>query len=169
MSAKALLRSLLEYKAWANAELLDLLETIPEARRDASFGLALRILAHTHIVDRIFIGNMQRKPHGHTATSSAEVPDLGRLKAEMAEADALLAAYLDGLDELALDERIDFTFVDGAPGSMTRGQMLAHLVTHGGYHRGAVGRILNELGTKPPRDTVTVFLHRPAAAAPDRA
>lgn len=34
-----------------------------------------------------------------------------------------------------------------------------HLITHGGYHRGAVGRIQAQLGVAPPRDLLTKFLH----------
>lgn len=37
---------------------------------------------------------------------------------------------------------------------------LLHLVTHGGYHRGAIGRVLVQCGIAPPRDTLTTFLHR---------
>jgi len=33
-------------------------------------------------------------------------------------------------------------------------------VTHGGYHRGAIGRMLVQCGITPPRDTLTTFLHR---------
>ena len=50
--------------------------------------------------------------------------------------------------------------VDGDKGQMSRDEMLLHLVTHGGYHRGAIGRILVQCGITPPRDTLTTFLHR---------
>ncbi|MNE58580.1 DinB family protein [compost metagenome] len=55
---------------------------------------------------------------------------------------------------------ISFNFVDGDKGQMSREEMLLHLVTHGGYHRGAIGRILVQCGITPPRDTLTAFLHR---------
>jgi uncharacterized damage-inducible protein DinB len=48
---------------------------------------------------------------------------------------------------------------------MTREEMLTHVVTHGGYHRGEVGRILvqvsngSEQGIKLPWDTYAVHLH----------
>lgn len=53
-----------------------------------------------------------------------------------------------------------FRFVDGDRGQISREEMLLHLVTHGGYHRGAIGRILVQCGITPPRDTLTTFLHR---------
>lgn len=42
---------------------------------------------------------------------------------------------------------------------MSREEMLAHVITHGAYHRGAVGRIMAQLSIAPPRDVYTGFLH----------
>lgn len=38
-----------------------------------------------------------------------------------------------------LDESISFNFTDGDVGTMTREEMLFHVITHGAYHRGNVG------------------------------
>ena len=51
-------------------------------------------------------------------------------------------------------------FTDGQPGRMSREEMLAHVATHGSYHRGAVGRIMAQVAVPPPRDIFTVFLHQ---------
>ena len=56
--------------------------------------------------------------------------------------------------------RLPFVFTDGANGLMSREEMLAHVATHGGYHRGAVGRIMAQADVPPPRDIFTVYLHR---------
>ncbi|WP_275636783.1 hypothetical protein [Chromobacterium sphagni] len=44
-----------------------------------------------------------------------------------------------------------------------------HVITHGGYHRGAAGRILAQQDIAPPRDLYTRFLHdsQPARRAAD--
>jgi uncharacterized damage-inducible protein DinB len=65
-----------------------------------------------------------------------------------------------GLSAEQLSERIAFSFTDGDSGCMSREEMLAHIVTHGGYHRGAVGRIMAQLTLAPPRDIYTRFLHQ---------
>ncbi|WP_423234932.1 DinB family protein [Amphibiibacter pelophylacis] len=52
-----------------------------------------------------------------------------------------------------------FTFTDGERGSMTREEMLLHIITHGSYHRGNVGQMLKSIGMNPPRDLYTRFLH----------
>jgi uncharacterized damage-inducible protein DinB len=60
----------------------------------------------------------------------------------------------------ALDESIDFAFTDGDRGRMTRAEMLAHVITHSGYHRGEIGRLLPETNAVGARDIFTGYLHR---------
>ena len=38
--------------------------------------------------------------------------------------------------------------------------MLTHVVLHGGYHRGEIGRMLAGIALSPPWDTYAVHLHR---------
>ena len=40
---------------------------------------------------------------------------------------------------------------------MTRGDMLAHVITHGASHRGAIGKMLENLGIAGAPDMVTTF------------
>jgi uncharacterized damage-inducible protein DinB len=47
--------------------------------------------------------------------------------------------------------------------------MLGHVITHGSYHRGAVGRIMSQVSVPPPRDTLTVYLHRSEPQRRERA
>jgi uncharacterized damage-inducible protein DinB len=42
---------------------------------------------------------------------------------------------------------------------MTREEILLHVITHGGYHRGNVGQMLKSISIAPPRDLYTKFLH----------
>jgi uncharacterized damage-inducible protein DinB len=41
---------------------------------------------------------------------------------------------------------------------MTRAQILIHLLSHGSYHRGAIGQILKDRGNSPPADTLARFI-----------
>jgi uncharacterized damage-inducible protein DinB len=56
-------------------------------------------------------------------------------------------------------ERLSFQFTDGDAGTMTREEMLFHVITHGAYHRGNVGQVLKDISVAPPRDLYTKFLH----------
>jgi uncharacterized damage-inducible protein DinB len=53
---------------------------------------------------------------------------------------------------------------------MSREEILAHVAMHGGYHRGAVGGIMNRASVAPPRDIFTAYLHKsePERREPNR-
>lgn len=160
MSSAHLLSSLLQHNAWANHELLVELQHVDPATHPAQVHAALRILNHIYVVERIFVANLQGIPHSYSATNTAETPTLAALREAFEETDRWYLDYAAGLSAEQLAERLHLHFVDGDNGCMSREEMLAHIVTHGGYHRGAVGRIMAQLGLAPPRDIYTRFLHQ---------
>jgi uncharacterized damage-inducible protein DinB len=160
MSASTLLQSLFRYKAWANEELFAELDKLDPVAHQAERHAAIRLLNHIHVVDRIFAAHLSDQVHGHTATNTVDTPSLETLRSAVAEVDRWYVDYVAGLPAEQLTERLQFSFTDGADGCMSREEMLAHVATHGGYHRGAVGRIMAEVSVPPPRDIFTVYLHR---------
>jgi uncharacterized damage-inducible protein DinB len=158
-SMNALLQTLFRYKSWANENLFALLaeqqEKLPAQERET----AIRILNHVWVVEQIFQANLQGQRHEYTALNTPETPHLGELWAKQCTSERWYAEYLPTLTPAQLEEPLDFVFVDGKPGRMQRGEMLAHLITHSSNHRGMVGRILAAAGIQPPRDTLTVFMH----------
>ncbi|WP_297576853.1 DinB family protein [uncultured Deefgea sp.] len=165
MSSISLLKSLFKYKAWANEELFSSLKKLDEHTHQAELYAAIRILNHIYVVDRLFIANLQGTPHEYTATNTTETPNLNSLLTSVRNADLWYIEYTEKLSESKLNEVVNFTFVDGDLGSMSREEMLVHIVTHGNYHRGAVGRIMAQLSVAPPRDIYSRFLH---ASEPNR-
>ena len=153
------LHSLLAQKSWANNELFNLLATVSAAQHAEALHTAIRTLNHIHVVDRIFQAHLLGEPHDYSATNSETTPELGELQFSVAETDAWFENYAGTLPAAALGERIVFRFTDGDCGSMTREEMLLHVVTHGAYHRGNVGQILKSIAVAPPRDLFTRFLH----------
>ena len=165
MSSATLLLSLFKYKAWANDELfLELEKLDPEAHKTERH-TAIRLLNHIYVVDRIFAAHLGGLVHSYTATNTPETPSLHELRSAVAQTDRWYVQYVEDLAPERLAEMVSFTFTDGANGCMSREEMLAHVATHGGYHRGAVGRIMAQLSVPPPRDIFTVYLHR---AEPER-
>lgn len=112
------------------------------------------------MVDAIFKGNLLGEPHGFSATNTPETPTLAALRSAIGKLDAWYLDYVASLSQADGEAVLSFNFVDGDKGQMSRAEMLLHLVTHGGYHRGAIGRLLVQCGITPPRDTLTAFLHR---------
>ncbi|MBT9491005.1 MAG: DinB family protein [Paucibacter sp.] len=160
MTTQSLLLKLIAFKAWANGDLFPLVMSLGAQTQAQERHNATRVLNHVYVVDQIFQANLQGQPHGFSSLNTPETPQLQQLFAAQIAADEWLAHYVDGLDDKALSEALAFSFVDGKAGCMTRAEMLMHLVTHGSYHRGAVGRILFQAGVQPPPETLTTFLHR---------
>ncbi|WP_229218101.1 DinB family protein [Rugamonas apoptosis] len=151
-----MMKSLFGHKAWANTELFDVLETLtpgPDAHT------AIRLMNHIYVVDRIFQAHLLGQPHGYDATNTKATPTLAELRGAVAEADAWYQEYVATLNEAALAEPLGFNFTDGDTGTMSREEMLMHVITHGAYHRGNVGQILKNAAIAPPRDLLTKFLH----------
>lgn len=160
MSAKALLNSLLRYKASVDDELLDALSALGEEARSDAFHSALRVLNHAHLVDRIFAANLQRLGHSYTASWSSQAPSLVQLASDIRDTDRWYVDYNARMTPDEMEEVVDFTFTDGGAGRMSREEMLAHVVTHAGYHRGEVGRLLPDIESTAMRDVFAGYLHR---------
>lgn len=160
MSASTLLLSLFNYKAWANTELFTELRKLDPATHHAQRHTAIRILNHIFVVDSIFAAHLTGSPHSYTATNTVETPTLEALHSAVTELDGWYVQYISTLPAELLSGNVSFEFTDGGHGRMSREEMLAHVATHGGYHRGAVGRILSEASIAAPRDIFTAYLHK---------
>jgi uncharacterized damage-inducible protein DinB len=158
MSTSAL-TALFAYKAWASTELFHALSKISADLHPNALHSAIRTMNHMYVVDRIFRAHMLGEPHGYRATQTAETPKLSTLQAAVAATDAWYAQYLAQATPQQLSETVCFTFTDGDTGCMTREEMLLHVITHGGYHRGTLARLLNAVSIAPPRDLFTRYLH----------
>jgi uncharacterized damage-inducible protein DinB len=159
MSYKKQLISLFQCKAWADAQLHAATATLGANANPDEKHSAVRILNHIHDVDKIFLANVQAQKHSFTATNTVETPHLDDLSWASQETDAAYLKLLAQFSDQQLEEVLDFTFVDGDKGKMSRSEMLMHVITHGTYHRGAVGRILVQQSVAAPRDLYTKYLH----------
>lgn len=160
MSALTLLRSLLVYQAWANDDVLEKLAGMDARRSGEERHAALRLMNHIHVVSRIFSAHLTGKPHRYDSDNTEETPEPMELRAALAAIDRWYLDYLETASEQELAQPIAFTFTDGDKGCMTRQEMLTHVVLHGSYHRGEIGRLLAGIGITPPWDTYAVHLHR---------
>ena len=158
MSRKSL-QSLFAQKSWANNELFNALGAIAAEQHGDAVHTATRTLNHIHVVDRIFRSHLLGEQHAYAATNTDATPGLDELHFAVAETDAWFERYLTEVTDAKLDEAISFRFTDGDAGTMTREEMLFHVITHGAYHRGNVGQVMKSISMAPPRDLYTKFLH----------
>jgi uncharacterized damage-inducible protein DinB len=152
------LQRLFRYKAWANDELLTALAKLGG---DAPVTkLAIKALSHTYVVDRIFAAHLRCRPHTYASANMSELPTLEDLSADIRASDREYVDYVAALARDRLTERVEFTFTDGAPGCMSREEMLMHVITHGVGHRGQVSAVMLLNSITPVRDGFTTYLHQ---------
>ncbi|MDH6590439.1 putative damage-inducible protein DinB [Variovorax sp. TBS-050B] len=156
------LQHLFGFKAWANDQLLTALAGLPHGSPITP--LAIKALSHTYVVDRIFAAHMRGEAHAYTSANLSEMPMLEALSADLRRSDQEYIAYAATLDAHRLAERIDFAFTDGAPGCMTREEMLMHVVTHGAGHRGQISAVMLLHAAAPAKDGFATYLHEVEAA-----
>jgi uncharacterized damage-inducible protein DinB len=155
----ATLKSLFGYKAWANSELFALLATLPEQQAE-QLHTCIRTLNHIYVVDRLFRARLSGEPNPFEATNTKATPALEQLRQDVAATDAWYQNYVSSVSSEELAGVLNFTFTDGDAGQMSREEILLHVLTHGGYHRGNVGQVLRSISVAPPRDLYTKFLHQ---------
>jgi uncharacterized damage-inducible protein DinB len=155
-----LLSCFFRYQAWANEAFFKKLATLDIALHTTEQHQAMRLLNHNYVVAQIFRGHLINRPHGYASDNTVETPELDELRESVAACDHWYIDYIANATSEQLLEKIAFAFTDGDKGSMTREEMLAHVITHGSYHRGEVGRLLSQSCFQIPWDTFAVFLHQ---------
>jgi uncharacterized damage-inducible protein DinB len=158
------LQHLFQYKAWADDELLAALANL--GAESPITQLAIKALSHTYVVDRIFAAHLRQRKHAYTSANLSQMPGLEDLSADMRTSDREYVHYVSRLDRRRLAGQIDFVFTDGAPGRMSREEMLMHVITHGVGHRGQISAVMLLNSVAPVKDGFTTYLHkRPRATA----
>ena len=92
-----------------------------------------------------------------------QCPPMDELAAAQREIDRWYVAYGDSISDRELDEVVEFDFIDGGRGAMSRRDILLHVVNHTTYHRGHATDILYQLKRSPPTTDLPVFLRAQAA------
>ena len=155
-------KMLARYKAWADKVIFDGVAALPpgeaEKERKTLFKTIIGTLNHIYVVDLIWQAHLERREHGFKARNMVLHSELPVLWAAQQKINDWFIDWAAAQSEASLDEDVPFTFVNGTQGSMRRGEMFLHLVTHGSYHRGWVAEMFFEAGARPPQPDLSVFL-----------
>ncbi|MEP7041420.1 MAG: DinB family protein [Dokdonella sp.] len=156
------LSMLTRYKIWADELTYSAVRSLPEGEatkaRPTRFGNMVHTLNHVHVIDSIFQAHLQGRAHGFTARNTPTHPPLHELWQSVRVVDQWYVDYAAALSEAQSHERVEFRFVDGGVGVMTRAEMILHVVNHGTYHRGFVGDMMYQVPVMPPATDLPVFL-----------
>lgn len=155
---------LTRYKAWADDVFLSVVSTVPitelTAPRPIIFGSLIRTLNHSYAMDHVWQSHLLGKPHGLTTRNPEHCPDMAQLARSQRAIDDWYVDYASSLPASRLSESVAFEFIGGGHGSMTRRDILLHVVNHATYHRGHAADILYHLDVFPPTTDLPVFLQQ---------
>ncbi|MFT5420531.1 MAG: putative damage-inducible protein DinB [Candidatus Endobugula sp.] len=162
MSLLSTLHMLTEYKAWANkisyASLLPLPKEQLYKQRQTHFIHIVSTLNHVYVVDDIFKAHLSNATHHYHSRNTYVCPSIEDLYAQQQVMDAWYIAYVQALSEDSVEQLIDFEFVDGGQGRMSKSEIILHVTNHGTYHRGFVSDMMYQIPCVPPANDLTVFL-----------
>jgi uncharacterized damage-inducible protein DinB len=166
MTALRNVRMLTRYAAWANTLLYTTLAEQPEVEltkpRQIVFGNLIRTLNHVYTIDLVWQAHLEGRAHEFTT----RIPDVHTSFAELRVAQSTLDSwyihYAEEMSDRAGEEIVDFTFIGGGEGAMTRGDILLHVVNHTTYHRGHIAAMIYQIPAQPPTTDLPVFLRNAA-------
>jgi uncharacterized damage-inducible protein DinB len=161
MKDKAYLRGLLEYNAWANADLFEKVLALPAdevtKKREASLESISVNLHHLLVIDRIWLAHMEGRAHGYKDRRGDSYDTLDELWSARRETDTRLLEYLDQLDPDALEEIVNYDLIGSSSGSLSRAMCFTHLVMHGSYHRGWIADMFGQAKAQQPIADLPVY------------
>jgi uncharacterized damage-inducible protein DinB len=122
------------------------------------FGSSIRTRNYSYSMDFVWQSHLLGKPHGLTTRNPETHPQIHELISAQHEMDNWYVSYADSLSESHLIEVVEFEFIGGGRGAMSRSDILLHVVNHTTYHRGHAADILYGLNIFPPTTDLPVFL-----------
>ncbi|HEX3912332.1 MAG TPA: DinB family protein [Steroidobacteraceae bacterium] len=171
MSFMRNIRMLTRYSAWANSLLYLALGELPENElskpRQIVFGNLIRTLNHVYIIDLVWRAHLEGKSHGFKTRNPDLHGTFSELRAAQATLDSWYMRHAEEMSDRLGEEIVEFTFIGGGDGAMTRGDILLHVVNHTTYHRGHIAAMMQQIPAQPPTTDLPVFL-RNAALQTDR-
>jgi uncharacterized damage-inducible protein DinB len=161
MNDKRYLRSLIDYNAWANAETYRLVAEMPpeEVTKQRKTPLQSIFVSLNHLlnVDRIWLAHMRGEAHEIPNLRDVQFDSLDDLWLARQDMDRALQDYVDGLDENALEEIVDYELIGGNKGALSRAMCLTHLAIHGAYHRGWISDMFGQAECAQPIIDIPVY------------
>jgi uncharacterized damage-inducible protein DinB len=161
MSVSAdVLRTHIDYTAWANLRLLDAAAKLTPEELTRDFQTADRsivgTLAHLFAADRVWLTRIAGgAPHPFISDSDRDLAVLQTAWPALLERWKTWAAELT---DRQVSTQFSYTDLKGSPWTQPRWQAILHVVNHGTHHRGQISGFLRSLGhTPPPLDLIHYY------------
>lgn len=165
----ASLNMMARYKQWANKVMFDAVAALPAEEiakpRPSLFKNMVHTLNHNYVIDRIWQAHLEGRDHGYDARNTKDHPPLDGLWKMQQEIDAWYVDWAGRQTAETVNQTVNYMLIGGNRGSMTRGEILLHVVMHAGYHRGYVAQMIYDIpGCRPPSMDLPVYMREGRAA-----
>ena len=153
---------LMRYKVWADFKTYQFMGTLPleeiTKSRETYFGSIIQTLHHVYIVEDIFSAHLEKRSHGYEARKTDTPPSFSKLWSSVQNMNDRWIELVDNLNDQSLNEVVQFKFLNGEDGQMTRLEMVMHIVNHASYHKGFVDILVEQIPAEAPASDFPVFL-----------
>jgi uncharacterized damage-inducible protein DinB len=154
------LRWLCAYDQWANARYFEKLAELPAERLTqplvSSFPTLLATLTHLVGVEWAWLSRW-RGVSPSEGPSWYRQPTLAGLRMALAQVEQERFAFLDGLHDEQLNQRIEYRLLGGVAASGQLGVLIQHAVNHSTFHRGQLATLMRQVGGVPPGSDLDDF------------
>jgi len=162
-----------KYNAWANARLFRMAGALQDELYRKETGAYFKslhgTLNHLLAADRIWMRRLTGVGDHPEKLNAILFDDLPSLHTSRVEEDRRIIGFVQGLEEPAFEEVLDYRTLIGTPQRQRRREILAHLFNHETHHRGQAHAIITVLGvTEPdPLDLLIMLREQANGAALD--
>lgn len=162
MNNKDGLLFLARYNAWCSEEISRALLELPSEElykeRLTVFKNIILTYHHIFLVDDIFKSHLLGIEHGYTTRTPDQFPSLDVIIENKKTIDEWYISQIESWSESDLAEVINFNYVGGQPGKMSRAEIILHVVNHSTYHRGMIVAMLYQIPFQPPVTDISVYV-----------
>src|ERR1700742_65341 len=101
-------------------------------------------------MDLVWQAHLQGGAPGFVSRNPGICPPFAELRAAQAMLDAWYVEYATARSDTAAAEIVEFEFIGGGRGCLSRGDIILHVINHTTYHRGHIGDMLYQIPVHPP-------------------
>ena len=115
-------------------------------------------LNHLYAMDLVWQAHLENRSHGFSTRRPKLFDTLSELGAAQVAIDRWYIDYAAQLEPESANTVVEFEFIGGGHGAMTRCEILIHVVNHATYHRGHITDAMLQIPARPPVTDFPVFI-----------
>lgn len=135
---KLYLERLFRFVAWADRRVIESVRATPAAQIEA-----LPLLAHMFAAEHVWLSRLEEREPRHAVWPTLTLDECAQLAAEN---ETGYSAYLQKIDDDQLAAVMTYRNAAGQEFATPVLDILLQVITHGGYHRGQIAKLIGRSG-----------------------